>query len=130
MNYKRYFISVIVLALLGCDSPEQNIEEKRCVVAMPSGNSWTDEDVEKLTEYIHPPIGGIEERRALFFDVLTAHSLVEGELATYEPKESLGHYRQLLADYHFNRTFEEGTTLALEAFSEHRDELELSADKC
>ena len=129
MNHKKFLMIWIMLALSGCESPIQ-AEEQRCVVAMPSGNSWTDEDVEKLMEYIHPPMGGIEERRALFFDVLTAHSLVEGELATYEPKESLGHYRQLLADYHFNRTFEEGTTLALEAFSEHRDELELSADKC
>ncbi len=97
---------------------------------MPSGNSWTDEDVEKLMEYIHPPMGGTEERRALFIDVLTAHSVVEGELETYEPEESLGHYRQLLADFHFNRTFEEGTTIALERFSEHRAGLELSADMC
>lgn len=130
MAHKKLFVVVSILALLGCDSFEQKVEEQRCVVALPSGDSWTDEDVEKLMEYIHPPMGGMEERRALFVDVLTAHSVVEGELGTYEPKESLGHYRQVLADFHFNRTFEEGTTLALERFSEHREELELSADKC
>ncbi len=117
-----------VAAIVGCDSDVPDIDE--CVVATAPGKKWTDADADEYVRQLQPPPGDREERHALFVDALTAFGAMEGDFERYEPSLALRHHREMMADFHFQRTFEEGTAEAIEAFQRYRDTLELKAFEC
>lgn len=127
---KKIGLAVIamIVVLSGCDGTTS--DEKTCEVAQAPGHSWTMEDVQVYAQQLRPSPGDEAERVAYFIDGLTALGRVEGGFEDYDPSTAAEHHRGLMSDFHFNRSFEEGTEIAVEEFTKARDELGLEVVDC
>lgn len=126
-RFSALFI-VGMTAVVGCESEKP--DDTKCVVATAPGHEWTTADADEFVLQIQPAPGDRAERQALFVDALTAFGAKEGGFNDYDPAVTLRHHRELMADLHFERTFEEGTSRAVEAFAAHREELSLEVLEC
>lgn len=125
------WLGVLILGAMavgGCDSEASTDYE--CVVAAAPGHEWTSADAEEFVLQLHPPPGDKAERHALFVDGLTAFGAKEGGFDDYDPAVALGHHRDIMADFHFQKSFKEGTAGAAKAYSDHREALGLEMLEC